>query len=111
MDVSARSDAGTSLRFDVLEPSIASVTVVDVGEVSHEVDIQFLDEGTTELFVIADDGTVLDAQTLRVRAPVSAELTPWEELQATRSSGRPVVPRRPGTLHTVQGAFVDLALT
>jgi hypothetical protein len=112
MQAESRGRDASGWRVEVLDPSIVTATILEVhDDFAIDVELHFLTEGTTDLFVIDDDGAVLDVQSLRVRAPVAAELVPWEELQVAQAASVQAKPLPEGPIHTVHGADVDFALT
>jgi hypothetical protein len=54
---------------------------------------------------------VLDIERLRVRTPVEARVTPYEELLLSSGGGPRPQPPLAGTVHTVQGALLDLVVS
>lgn len=96
-------------RFKVLETSVATATL-DEERGPFILVLDFLKEGSTDLYAIDHDGTVLDVETLRVRRPQSVRVSPYEGLQYARGGGKPTEPTE-GPVHTVQGALLDLVVS
>ncbi|HHO49399.1 MAG TPA: hypothetical protein ENK18_00675 [Deltaproteobacteria bacterium] len=88
-----------------LAPDIVSVASVVSGSSGVIVDLEFHQQGTADLVLYDERGSILDVQTLRVRDPEGVELRSWDDLtiQLDEPLDEPV--------HVLPGAQVSLAIS
>ncbi|MEQ1566535.1 MAG: MYXO-CTERM sorting domain-containing protein [Myxococcota bacterium] len=100
-----RSVGGLRWFATTLNPEIAQVVAADTSTAGLTLTLSFVRPGTTDLYILDQDGVVLDVQPLRVREAVEAGLVPWDDLAA--GSDTPL----DGPVHLVGGTTTSLAVT